>query len=692
LVLAGALLAATPAAAQVVVKDYKFSPSVNSNIGNFTSEIWARVWRPTFSGTQRYPLIVMLHGQHSTCGDAHYTPRRDNNDDYRTTGTCPGTHVVVKSHEGYGYLASDLASRGYIVVSINSNRGFADGAGDVSDDFGMLRARGRLVLTHLAKLSAWDRGLETTPSSLEVSFQNRIDFGNVGLMGHSRGGSGVRSAYADYRFGSSINWASLIPNMTIRGLLELAPQEQRPSDPQIYDALGVSFLNVAGLCDGELGRGLISRHFDRLLSNGGSDYGTYFKATWGIHGANHRYFNTEWQENDTPGGCQNQTPLFTNAANETGSQSQRDAGLYAVRTFFTATVGAARDPSLARVFDPAYAAPAGPTIARSFSPSATYINSGHLEAFDNPTGINSNWVANDSSGLASYVHARGPDMHDPNYPYAEVTWTSSSANTYLQTNWMASNTGQNFTNYQYLEFRVDGGRSPAPEFNIQLVNSNNTRSSSVLSSNYINLGPLPVVMSAADSSSGNPVAVYLPTLRTVRIPLSAFTGATLSSIRGARFTFDRNNGCSAASPCRVILASIVNTIDTNLARGHAVTTSSVENNDANLAGGKAVDNNTGSRWSSGFTDAQWIYVDLGWEHKVQSVVLRWEAAYGKDFKIQVSNNASSWTDVHSVTNGTGGTQIIRLATPATGRYVRMLGSKRATQYGYSLYELEVYGH
>jgi hypothetical protein len=257
---------------------------------------------------------------------------------------------------------------------------------------------------------------------------------------------------------------------------------------------------------------------------------------------------------------------------------------------------------------------------------------------------------------------------------------------------MASNTGQNFTNYQYLEFRVDGGRSPAPEFNIQLVNSNNTRSSSVLSSNYINLGPLPVVMSAADSSSGNPVAVYLPTLRTVRIPLSAFTGATLSSIRGARFTFDRNNGCSAASPCRVILASIVNTIDTNLARGHAVTTSSVENNDANLAGGKAVDNNTGSRWSSGFTDAQWIYVDLGWEHKVQSVVLRWEAAYGKDFKIQVSNNASSWTDVHSVTNGTGGTQIIRLATPATGRYVRMLGSKRATQYGYSLYELEVYGH
>ena len=67
-------------------------------------------------------------------------------------------------------------------------------------------------------------------------------------------------------------------------------------------------------------------------------------------------------------------------------------------------------------------------------------------------------------------------------------------------------------------------------------------------------------------------------------------------------------------------------------------------------------------------------------------------AYGKDFKIQVSDDNATWTDAYSMTGGTGGTQILRLATPVKKRYVRMLGLKRGTAYGYSLYELEVYGH
>ena len=47
--------------------------------------------------------------------------------------------------------------------------------------------------------------------------------------------------------------------------------------------------------------------------------------------------------------------------------------------------------------------------------------------------------------------------------------------------------------------------------------------------------------------------------------------------------------------------------------------------------------------------------------------------------------------VYSTTTGHGGVEDIVLETPATGRYVRMLGLRRATQYGYSLYELQVYG-
>ena len=72
------------------------------------------------------------------------------------------------------------------------------------------------------------------------------------------------------------------------------------------------------------------------------------------------------------------------------------------------------------------------------------------------------------------------------------------------------------------------------------------------------------------------------------------------------------------------------------------------------------------------------------------MVLNWEAAYGKGYKIEVSTNGTTWNPVFSVTNGNGG--IDDLVFGATNaRYVRMWGTARGTPYGYSLYEFEVYG-
>jgi hypothetical protein len=691
-------LSAAPAAAQVKTGEYRFTPSVNSTIASgIITEIWAKVYYPTFSGTNKYPLIVLLHGQHPTCGKNNSGPPRiDNNDDYMSTGACPTGYSVVKSHEGYAYLANDLASRGYIVVSINSNRGFSESG--LANDTGMLRARGRLVLWHLKKLNEWNRNAEATPSGIGASLVNRIDFSQVGLLGHSRGGPGVRSALADFRFGTSPNWKSMIPGMTIRSLIELAPVRPPDSDPEIFTSNDVPYLHIVGLCDGELSSGsgpeVMSPHFDKLLDWGSTEVSTSFKGEYAILGANHRYFNTEWQQNDTLG-CKNQPSLLTFAANESGSQSQRDALLTAARAFFVSTVGAGRDPSQMRFMDPAYPAASGPAVVRAYSPSPSGRNSLRLEAFDNPTGINSNWVQNDPSNLASYVHLRGGGSiaeHDNNYPHGDITWTTSGTNTFLQTNWMAPGTGQDLTLYNYLEFRAESGRTPNVDFNIQLVNADGTRSSSVLSSSYVTLPALPATYVVGGSADTPSDFFHLP-LRTFRIPLTAFTGANLSSIRGARFVFNRSNSCSTSNPCNVILAGIVASPDTNLARNRPVAVSSVQDNNPGTYGGpKALDNNTGTRWSSAASDPQWIRVDLGYQKQLNSLVLRWEAAYGKDFKIQVSDDASTWTDVHTVTGGTGGTQILRLATPAMGRYVRLYGTKRGTGYGYSLYELEVYGH
>ena len=127
----------------------------------------------------------------------------------------------------------------------------------------------------------------------------------------------------------------------------------------------------------------------------------------------------------------------------------------------------------------------------------------------------------------------------------------------------------------------------------------------------------------------------------------------------------------------------------NLALNKTVTASSTET--PSFPGSYAVDGNTGTRWSSQFSDPQWIYVDLGANYNVNRVVLNWEAAYASAYQIQVSSNAINWTNVYSTTTGNGGIDNISFAK-TSARYVRMYGTARATQYGYSLWEFEVYGN
>ncbi len=126
---------------------------------------------------------------------------------------------------------------------------------------------------------------------------------------------------------------------------------------------------------------------------------------------------------------------------------------------------------------------------------------------------------------------------------------------------------------------------------------------------------------------------------------------------------------------------------TLLSQGHPATSSSNEN--STLGPANAVDGNTGTRWSSGFSDPQWIQVDLGATHSISRVVLNWEAAYGRAYQLQTSNDGTTWTTIFSTTTGDGG--IDDLAVTGSGRYVRMTGTQRATQYGYSLWEFQVYG-
>jgi hypothetical protein len=102
----------------------------------------------------------------------------------------------------------------------------------------------------------------------------------------------------------------------------------------------------------------------------------------------------------------------------------------------------------------------------------------------------------------------------------------------------------------------------------------------------------------------------------------------------------------------------------------------------------ATDGNSGTRWSSAWSDPQWLEVDLGSAQSICGVGLSWETAYASAFQIQTSNDGSTWTSIYSTTTGTGSTQ--NLSVSGSGRYVRMYGTARATGYGYSLWEFDVY--
>jgi serine/threonine protein kinase len=159
-------------------------------------------------------------------------------------------------------------------------------------------------------------------------------------------------------------------------------------------------------------------------------------------------------------------------------------------------------------------------------------------------------------------------------------------------------------------------------------------------------------------------------------------GAAPSAVRVTRsrapaHSSGRSSGAPSPSLAPVVL----------LSQGHPGTASSVEGYP--WAAANAVDGNLNTRWSSAWSDPQWLEVDLGAIHAVREVTLYWEKAYATAFQIQASDNGVTWRNVYSTVTGTGGEQMIQVN--GTGRYVRVYGTHRNTSYGYSLWEFQVSG-
>ncbi len=227
----------------------------------------ARVWYPEGDGP--FPLVLVVHGNHTM----------DNFSD-----------------PGYDYLGDLLASRGFIVASVDQN--FLNTAGFAEYILGGLEeendARGYLLLEHLALWHRWN-------SKEDHAFAHMIDTDNIALIGHSRGGEAAAIAAAFNDLPAHPDDAALHFDFgfNISAVVAIAP-----SDGQYQPRKGctplenISYLVLQGAADADVRSFAGASQYDRVAFTDGGDH---FKAAVYVHGANHGQFNTVWGRTDLPG-------------------------------------------------------------------------------------------------------------------------------------------------------------------------------------------------------------------------------------------------------------------------------------------------------------------------------------------------------------------------------------------------------
>ncbi len=575
-------LAAMPAQAQEMAKagrgaksaylvgEYKLPAGIDATVTpDVATELWASVYRPAKAG--KYPVLVFLHGNHGTCGTYDKTTgvRYDDSIEYTFSGTCPEGYVPTPNHRGYDYLATDLASRGYIVVSINANRGVTV-ARAVDGDTGLNLRRGRLVLRHLQQLAAWNAGTTQAPASLGFALRGLMDFAHVGLMGHSRGGEGVRAALAQYRDADS-PWPGRIGKVGFEAVYEIAPVDGQTS--RTLDADGVAWNVLLPGCDGDVADLEGVRPLDRMIIRSAETVALP-KSSFQVFGANHNFYNSEWQESDAYE-CTGQPYMFSPFGS--GSANQRTTAQESMIPFFLAHVGSRKQPTQAALLDPSQPLPASllklSLFARGHVASLRPQDNFVIDNFTGKTGISSRGVASSTNRLLRAENVGAGDSHDSRQAAALVAWNTKDA--WFQSNATATGMVVDSKVSKSLEFRVKleysddlvgGNLNPAGDvdFSIRLVDGKGGLST-------------PVALSSV-ARVYRPVSAYVSydyvntVFQTVRVPLKSFAGADLRNFKGVRFAFDRTaKGNISLADIRLVSAeagtkgALISTLQTSTA-------------------------------------------------------------------------------------------------------------------------------
>ncbi len=164
--------------------------------------------------------------------------------------------------------------------------------------------------------------------------------------------------------------------------------------------------------------------------------------------------------------------------------------------------------------------------------------------------------------------------------------------------------------------------------------------------------------------------------------------------------FDSTDGARQASALDALNAAIpLTSPQPNVALFKTVTANGSCSQDQTAD--KAFDGTTLTKWCAGSSNGTYfLQVDLGAQVPVGRVIVRHAGAGGektvwntKDFKVRVSNDASTWTDVKTVTGNTRSVTIHRVLPAASARYLRLditAPQSDPSTIAARIYELEVY--
>ncbi|WP_304518337.1 alpha/beta hydrolase [Cohnella sp. REN36] len=250
-----------------------------------------RVWMPQGDGP--FPLALIVHGNHAM-------------EDF--------------SDAGYAYLGEQLASRGYIVVSVDENfLNYSTWSGIPEQD---MKARAWLLLRHIGQLQAF-------AAEPGAPFYGKIDFDRVALIGHSRGGQAVAMAADRARWFADDPDLPAAGTYRVRAVAALAPTDTEVDGAQA-EISDISYLTLQGASDADVNNFYGERQFSRVSFTGAATGA--LKASLYIADANHGQFNSDWGATDSawPAG------LFLRKPSLSGSDQEKIAKAYV--TAFLETV------------------------------------------------------------------------------------------------------------------------------------------------------------------------------------------------------------------------------------------------------------------------------------------------------------------------------------------------------------------